>query len=92
MVSSLGKAHIGIGLVIVFVAIIALLYIFDSLDKLSQKCNTAERIEACDQLSGLTIPMLVILLMIGGFIMTVCVTFFLLFSPSRQPSPEAGVA
>jgi len=89
MVSSLGKSHIGIGLAVVFIAIIALLYIFDSLDRLAQKCNTIERVDACDQLSGLTIPMLVILLMIGGFIITVGATIFLLFSPSRQPAPEA---
>lgn len=64
-----------IALIIVFVAIFTLFYIFDNLQKISSNCQT-EKSDLCDQLSGISIPVLVVLLMVGGLSLIVCVVSY----------------
>lgn len=65
-----------IALIIVFVAIFTLFYIFDNLQKISNRCQT-EKSDLCDQLGGVSIPVLVILLMVGGLSLIVCVVSYI---------------
>jgi len=64
-----------IALIIVFVAIFTLFYIFDNLQKISSNCQT-EKSDLCDQLNGISIPVLVVLLMVGGLSLIVCVVSY----------------
>lgn len=74
------RSPVLIGLVVIFVAIFALFYIFDSLGKLSDRCKAGEKISICDQLSGFTLSMVIILLIIGGFIIVVSSVVYIMLS------------
>lgn len=65
-----------IALIIVFIAVFTLFYIFDNLQKISSKCQT-EKSDLCNQLGGFSIPVLVILLMIGGLSLIVCAVSYI---------------
>jgi len=65
-----------IALIIVFVAVFTLFYIFDNLQKVSSNCQV-EKSDLCNQLSGISIPVLVVLLMVGGLSLIVCVVFYI---------------
>ena len=72
---------VALGLVAVFIAVFMLFYIFDNLNKLAEKCKTEEpKSFICNQLSGFTLSMLVILLIIGGFLFVILTTAYLLLS------------
>ena len=73
-------SHIAFGLITVFIAVFMLFYIFDSLSKLSEQCKTEEKPAICEHLSSFSMSMLVILLIIGGFVVTVCATAYILLS------------
>jgi hypothetical protein len=75
-----GISPVAIGLVAIFIAIFMLFYIFDSLEKLSNKCQAGEQMPLCNQLSSLTVSMLIILLVISGFVITICITVYILIS------------
>jgi hypothetical protein len=65
-----------IALVIVFVAVFTLFYIFDNLQKISTNCQR-EKSDLCNQLSGVSIPVLVVLLMVGGLSLIICVVSYI---------------
>lgn len=70
-----------LGLITVFIATFMLFYIFDSIDKIAKKCEIETPIpDICDKLSSFTLTMLVVLLIIGGFIITIFSTAYILLS------------
>jgi hypothetical protein len=75
----LGQTHIILGLVTIFVSIAALFFVFYNLEILAERCKTEES-PLCKQLSGFTMSMIVILLMVGGFVITISATVFIMLS------------
>jgi hypothetical protein len=72
---------IAIGLITVFIATFMLFYIFDNLNKLGERCKTEEiKSFFCQQFSGFTLSMLVVLLIIGGFLFVILTTSYILLS------------
>jgi cell division protein FtsX len=78
---SLQFRPVTIGMVTVFVAVFMLLFVFDSLQKLSDQCATESPPSFCKHFSSMTIPMLIVLLIIGGFVIMACATAYLILSP-----------
>lgn len=76
---ALGQTHIILGLVTIFIAIAALLFIFYNLEQLADRCKS-EHTPICDQLSGFTMSMLIVLLIVGGFVITISATVFIMLS------------
>lgn len=77
---NLGQTHIFIGLLTIFIAIFALFYIFNSLESLAEQCQSGVKLEVCNQLSSFTIPMMIILLTIGGFVLIICIVVYIMLS------------
>lgn len=75
----LGQTHIILGLITIFVSIAALFFVFYNLEILAERCKTEES-PLCNQLSGFTMSMIVILLMVGGFVITISATVFIMLS------------
>lgn len=75
-----GISPISIGLVTIFIAIFMLFYIFDSLEKLANQCQAGAEIGICKQMNSLTLSLLIILLVIGGFVITICITVYIMLS------------
>ena len=77
----IGSTRVIIGLLVVFIAIFMIFYIFDSMQKLGEKCKVPElRTDICDKLTGPTQVMIIILLIIAGFIIMVVATAYILLS------------
>lgn len=72
-------SQIAFGLITVFVATFMLFFIFDNLEKLSQRCKT-ENLPLCNKLNSFTMSMMIILLIIGGFVITICGTAYIMLS------------
>lgn len=73
------ESHILFALASVFLAFLMLFYIFDNISKLSERCSK-ETLEICSEMSGLTIPMLIFLLIIGGFVLIISIVVYILIS------------
>ncbi|MEM5829469.1 MAG: hypothetical protein QW040_01830 [Candidatus Aenigmatarchaeota archaeon] len=70
-----------IGLITVFIATFMLFYIFDNMNKLAERCKAeVQKSFVCQQFSGFTLSMLVILLIIGGFIFIILTVSYILLS------------
>jgi|GEM_PF-2330963 hypothetical protein len=63
-----------------FIAGFTLIFIFDSLNKLAEKCNKGEELEICKQMQGLSMSLIIILLLISGLILVINVVAYLLIS------------
>lgn len=72
--------HVIVALVIVFIVFFTLFYIFDNLDKIAERCKAGEELDICKQLSGFTLHMLLILLIIGGFVLAILSVVYILLS------------
>ena len=69
------------GMATIFIAAFALFFIFHSLEQLALDCKTEAQPPAiCERLNGFTMSMLIILLIIGGFVMTITGTAYVLLS------------
>jgi len=75
-----GISPVAVGLAAIFIAIFMLFYIFDSLQKFSERCQAGDVLPLCNQLSSMTFSMLIILLVISGFVITICITVYILVS------------
>ncbi len=73
--------HTLIGLITVVIAVFALFYIFFTLDNIVKGCkiNPSSSV-LCPQLSGFTFPVIVILLIIGGFILIISAVGYILLT------------
>ena len=73
--------YVYIGLASVFIAAFVLLFIFHSIEQLGVQCKADQSYSPlCTQLSGFSMSMLVILLIIGGFVITITATAYILLS------------
>jgi len=73
--------YVYMGLATIFVAAFALFFIFHSLEQLATQCKSGESaLPFCDKLNGFTISMLIILLIIGGFVLTITGTAYVMLS------------
>jgi hypothetical protein len=77
---NLVRSHVIIGLVVIFIAVFALFYIFDSLNKLAERCRAGESLPICQQLTGFTLSMIIILLLIGGFVIVILAVVYIMLS------------
>jgi len=75
-----GISKIWIGLITIFVSIFALFFLFDNIQKLADRCKAGEILVVCKQLNSFTLSMVVILLIIGGFVITITATAYILLS------------
>jgi predicted PurR-regulated permease PerM len=72
---------ITLGFFVVFIATFMLFYIFDNINKLAEKCKLEEpKSYICQQFSGFTLSMLVVLLIISGFLFVILTTSYILLS------------
>ena len=68
-----------LAMVVIFVASLTLMYIFDSLNRLSTKCkNGTAPQDICSAFNGFTMNVLIVLLLIGGFVLIISATVFIL--------------
>jgi hypothetical protein len=75
------KTKIMLSLSVVFIASFMLFYVFDSINKLAEKCKTGEEKSfVCQQFTGFTASMLVVLLIIAGFLFVILTTSYILLS------------
>ncbi len=75
----LGEVHIAFVIVTIFVAALTLFYIFGSIGDIAEKCKE-QRTQICDNLSGMSFPMLIILLIIAGFVMIISTVVYIFVS------------
>lgn len=74
------KSALLIGLVTVFIATFMLFFIFHSLENLMEGCKGENPHPVCAHLSPFAFSMLVVLLLIGGFILMISFTAYILLS------------
>lgn len=73
--------YIYIGLATVFIAAFAILFVFHSLEQISVQCEIDQSYSPlCAQLTGFSLSMLVVLLIIGGFVITITATAYIIMS------------
>jgi len=75
-----GLSKAWVGLITIFISVFTLFFLFDSIQKLADRCKAGETLPVCQQLNSFTLSMLVILLIIGGFVITITATAYILFS------------
>jgi len=73
-----GQSHFTIALVIIVIAAFMLYFIFSSIDQLAQQCKGDSPPEICQSMTSLTFPVMIILLIVGGFILIICFTVFII--------------
>jgi len=73
--------YIYVGLATVFIAAFTLFFIFHSLEKISLQCKAdPSHSILCNQLSGFSMSMLIVLLIIGGFVITISATAYIMMA------------
>ncbi len=73
--------YVYIGFFTILLAAFALFYIFHSLEKFSTRCKEDPSFSpVCSKFNGFTASMLMILLIIGGFVITITSTAYILLS------------
>ncbi|MEM5802200.1 MAG: hypothetical protein QXQ18_02330 [Candidatus Aenigmatarchaeota archaeon] len=73
--------HTVIGLITVVIAVFALFYIFFTLNGIVNRCKIDPNSSVlCSQISGFTFPMILILLVIGGFILIISAVGYILLT------------
>jgi hypothetical protein len=77
---ALTQSHLYLALAVVFIAAFSLFYIFDQIGKISARCQAGEKLYICKQLSGFTLSMLIILLIISGFVLCILGVVYIIFS------------
>jgi len=70
---------IGISLTTVFIAVFGLFYIFDNISSIMKMCETDKNLNICT-LGSLPVIILIALLIIGGLIMIINITAYILLS------------
>jgi hypothetical protein len=76
-----GVSAVFIGLATVFIAVFALFFIFDQIQKLADSCAADPTFSAlCKQFTGFTQSLLIVILIIAGFVIIITATAFILLS------------
>ncbi len=74
-----GQTHtVIIGISVILIAVFTLFYIFSSLKKIADACSRGEALQICQQIQGLSFPILVILLIVGGLIIVISTVIYIL--------------
>lgn len=73
-----GQSHFTIAVVVIFIAAFMLFFVFDSIDKLAKQCSGDNPPAVCSRMTSLTFPVMVVLLIIGGFVLVICITIFII--------------
>ena len=79
MATKLSLKPLIIGMIAVFIATFTLFFIFDSIQKLADRCQT-EKLEICDQLRGPSLTLIIILLLIMGLVFVILVIVYILIT------------
>lgn len=75
------RFYIYLGIATIFIAAFSLFFIFHSIEKTLAECKTNPNYSpVCNQLDGFTLTVLVVLLIIGGFVITLTATAYILLS------------
>jgi len=72
---------VGIGLIVVFIAVFTIFYIFDSLNKVKERCKREKTLKIC-QTNTLTLFMAVVLIIVAGLIIIVLTVAYIMISVS----------
>jgi len=76
-----GISKVTTGLATIFIAVITLFWLFHSINQIADKCKEDPSFSpACSQLNSFTLSMLIILLIIGGFVIIITATAYILLS------------
>jgi len=77
------NTYVYVGLATIFIAAFALFFVFHSLEQLSLQCEAdLESSPLCAQLSGFSMSMIIVLLIVGGFVITITATAYIMLSAS----------
>ena len=77
---SIGSSQMAIGFITIFISVFMLFFIFNSLENLSRECQSGTPPVVCRNISSFMMSMLIILLIIGGFVITICGTLYIILS------------
>ncbi len=70
-----------LGFATIFIAAFLLFFIFHSLEQLSLQCKADPSFSpVCTQLTGFSMSMIIVLLIIGGFVLMISATAYILLS------------
>ena len=73
--------YIYIGLATIIIAAFALFWVFHSMEQFATNCKENPGFSpVCNKFSGFTASMLIILLIIGGFVVTITATAYIMLS------------
>jgi len=73
--------YIYIGLATIVIAAFALFWVFHSMETFATNCKADPNYSTvCDKFSGFTASMLIILLIVGGFVVTITATAYIMLS------------
>ena len=73
--------HMYFGFATIFIAAFLLFFIFHSLEQLSLQCQADPSFSPiCTQLTGFSMSMLIVLLIIGGFVLMISATAYIMLS------------
>lgn len=75
-----GISKVWMGMTTILIAVFSLFFLFDNIQKLADRCKAGENLAVCKQLNSFTLSMLVILLIVGGFVITITATAYILLS------------
>lgn len=78
---------IGIGMVIVFIAVFSILFVVDYIARLQAQCDINKNLEVCKLGTAKTI-VVVLLLIAGGLLVVVAVTAYILISSQTTGKTE----
>jgi hypothetical protein len=77
----MNKYSLVMGMAAIFVSIFILFFIFDNLEKLAENCKTKGiTTGVCQHLTSFTMSMVMVLLIVGGFVLIISVTAYMLLS------------
>jgi hypothetical protein len=74
------QSHFLIGVIVILFAIFALFYVFNAVNELADRCEAGEELKICEQMSGFTLSMLIVLLVIGGFVLVISTVVYIMLS------------
>ena len=76
---AIGSMHVYVGLATIFVSVFTLFFIFNSLGDLAASCKVENK-PVCNQFTGFTQSMIIVLLVISGFVIMATATMYIMFS------------
>jgi hypothetical protein len=74
---------ISIGMLVVFIAVILLLFVVEYIAREKDKCETNKNLEIC-KLGALEIVIMILMLIGGGFVIVIAVTAYILISGQTE--------